>query len=158
MCSMTRTAGKTNMVSTNNIAYADITSAMKDVKTKATHNILHLLVIKDKQSYKAALTIMEYLVLNAPDTANNPYHDFMTLLGRAIESYENEHFPVGKTSGADMLRFLMDQHQLKQIDLASTLGTASIVSEILNGKRQLNKRQIEALSKHFKISPAAFFT
>jgi HTH-type transcriptional regulator / antitoxin HigA len=146
MLSMTKTIGKINIAST-----------IKDTQSKSTNNILHLLVVKDKSSYKTALAIMEYLMLNAPDTSANPYHDFMILLARAIEAYEQEHYPMAKSSEADMLRFLMEQKSLKQIDLAPVLGTASLVCEVLSGKRKLNKRQIEALSKYFRVSPAVFF-
>jgi len=34
------------------------------------------------------------------------------------------------------------------------IGSQGVVSEILNGKRQLNMRQIQALSKKFNISPS----
>ena len=146
MLTMTKTNGRINIAST-----------IKDVCTKSTHNIMHLLLIKDKKSYKTALAVMEYLMLNAPDTANNPYHDFMILLGRAIEAYEHENYPMAKSSEADVLQFLMEQKKLKQIDLAPILGTASLVCEVLKGKRKLNKRQIEALSRHFAVSPAVFF-
>lgn len=146
MLSMTKTNGKINIAST-----------LKDAQSKSTHNILHLLIIKDNNSYKAALAVMEYLMLNAPDTADNPYHDFMILLGRAIEAYEHEKYPMTKPNEADILQFLMEQRGLKQIDLASVLGTPSLVCEVLSGKRKLNKRQIEALSKYFKVSPAVFF-
>ena len=36
-----------------------------------------------------------------------------------------------------VLRFLLDQHELKQNDLASEIGCQSVVSEILNGNREL---------------------
>jgi hypothetical protein len=36
-------------------------------------------------------------------------------------------------------------------------GSESIVSEVLSGKRELNKNHIERLSKKFKVSPALFF-
>jgi HTH-type transcriptional regulator/antitoxin HigA len=146
MLSMTKTNEKINIVST-----------IRDARTKSTNNILHFLIIKDKNSYKNALSVMEYLMLNAPDTANNPYHDFMILLGEAIETYEKKHHPIAPISGKDVLKFLIEQKGLRQIDLAPILGTASIVCEILSGKRQLNKRQIEALSKYFKVSPEVFF-
>lgn len=54
-----------------------------------------------------------------------------------------------------MLRFLMEEHDLAQSDL-SEVGSQGIVSEILNGKRELNVRQIRALAKRFHVSPAAF--
>ena len=143
---MTKTNGKINIAST-----------IKDAKAKSANNIMHLLVIKNSNDYKNALAVMEYLMLNAPDTTDNPFHDFMLLLGRAIEGYEQEHFPIKKASGAEVLRFLMEQRGVKQIDLAPVLGTASLVCEVLSGKRELNKRHIEALSQYFKVSPAVFF-
>jgi antitoxin component HigA of HigAB toxin-antitoxin module len=35
----------------------------------------------------------------------------------------------------------MDQHGLRQKDLVDVFGTPSIVSEVLSGKRELNKEQ-----------------
>jgi len=36
------------------------------------------------------------------------------------------------------------------------VGSQSVISEILNGKRQLNLRQIRALSIRFKVSAEVF--
>jgi hypothetical protein len=44
---------------------------------------------------------------------------------------------------------------LQQADLPE-VGSQSVVSEILNGKRDLNVRQIRALVKRFHVSPAVF--
>ena len=59
-------------------------------------------------------------------------------------------------SGIDVLSYLMEEHSLSQSDLPE-VGSQGVVSEILNGKRKLNVRQIEALAKRFKVSPATFF-
>ncbi len=56
---------------------------------------------------------------------------------------------------AQVLRFLMGQHGLKQADLPE-IGAQSVVSAILNGKRQLNLRQVSALSKRFGVSAEVF--
>jgi len=45
-------------------------------------------------------------------------------------------------TGLDMLRFLMEQHGLRQKDL-SELGSQGVVSEILAGKRELNLPEID---------------
>jgi HTH-type transcriptional regulator/antitoxin HigA len=50
----------------------------------------------------------------------------------------------------------MEEHNLKQTDLAEELGGQSIVSAILSGKRELNTRQVKALAERFKVSPAVF--
>ena len=56
-----------------------------------------------------------------------------------------------------VLRFLMDQHGLMQKDLVDVFGTPSIVSEVLSGKRELNKEHIKRLSERFHVSPELFF-
>jgi HTH-type transcriptional regulator/antitoxin HigA len=49
----------------------------------------------------------------------------------------------------------MQEHCLKQKDMTE-LGSPGVISEILSGKRELNKRQIKALSVRFGCSPAVF--
>jgi HTH-type transcriptional regulator/antitoxin HigA len=49
----------------------------------------------------------------------------------------------------------MQEHSLKQSDLPE-IGSQGVVSEILNGKRQLNTRQIKALAERFAVSPVVF--
>jgi HTH-type transcriptional regulator / antitoxin HigA len=53
------------------------------------------------------------------------------------------------------LKFLMEQHSLRQSDLPE-IGSQGVVSEILTGKRELNIRQIRALSERFGVSPVTF--
>lgn len=55
-----------------------------------------------------------------------------------------------------MLAYLMEAHQLKQSDLEYEIGSQSVVSDILSGKRSLNVRQIKRLAERFKLSPAVF--
>ena len=49
----------------------------------------------------------------------------------------------------------MEQHGLKQGDLEE-IGSQGVVSEILTGKRELNVRQVRALSQRFGVSTATF--
>ena len=59
--------------------------------------------------------------------------------------------------GIDALRYLMEAHGLRQTDLPE-IGSQGVVSEILNGRRELNLRQIKALAARFKVSPETFIT
>jgi HTH-type transcriptional regulator / antitoxin HigA len=74
-----------------------------------------------------------------------------------ITDYEAKHVSIEQVSGIEVLKQLMDANGLRQKDLADDLGGESIVSVVLKGKRQLNRRQIEKLSQRFQISPAVFF-
>jgi HTH-type transcriptional regulator / antitoxin HigA len=80
--------------------------------------------------------------------------DLLTLL---IEDFEEKRYSLRRAKPLEALRFLMDQHGLKQKDLANVFGTPSIVSEVLNGKRDLNKVHIKRLSERFHVSPDLFF-
>jgi HTH-type transcriptional regulator/antitoxin HigA len=81
--------------------------------------------------------------------------ELLTLL---IERYEQENYKVPKASPADVLRFLLERHGLRQRDVAAELGGESVVSEVLSGKRKLNTAQIEQLSRRFRVSPAVFLS
>jgi HTH-type transcriptional regulator/antitoxin HigA len=80
--------------------------------------------------------------------------DLLTLL---IEDYEEKNYQLPRTTPLELIEFLIDQHGIKQKDLADVFGTPSIVSEVLNGKRQLNKEHIRRLSHRFHVSPEFFF-
>jgi HTH-type transcriptional regulator / antitoxin HigA len=80
--------------------------------------------------------------------------ELLTLL---IEDFEEKRYRLPRGKPLDVLRFLMEQHNLLQKDLAEVFGTPSIVSEVMNGKRELNKKQIARLSARFHVSPELFF-
>jgi len=80
--------------------------------------------------------------------------DLLTLL---IEDFEEKRYQLPRSKPLDVLRFLMEQNGLLQKDLVGIFGTPSIVSEVLNGKRELNKDHIKRLAARFHVSPAVFF-
>ena len=76
-------------------------------------------------------------------------------IGDLIQAYETQRSPIPDAGPVDVLRFLMEQHGLKQADLPE-IGAQSAVSAVLGGKRQLNLRQVSALSKRFGVPADAF--
>lgn len=86
--------------------------------------------------------------------AEEKYAELLTVL---IEAYEEKHYPIRALSPVEVLMELMAANNLKQKDLASLFGSESIVSEVLHGKREMNKQHIEKLSQRFNVSPALFF-
>ncbi len=97
------------------------------------------------------------LVLEQKDTLTPEEKDLADLLTLLIEDFEEKHYQLPKASPLEAISFLMDQHGLKQKDLIDVFGTPSIVSEVLSGKRDLNKDHISRLSKRFRVSPELFF-
>jgi len=111
--------------------------------------------IRNEQEYEDAVAALnELLDAGAADEAH-ALAGLTGTLGRLIADYDAEHHLVAEPGGAETLRFLMDQHDLRQSDLPE-VGSQGVVSEILSGRRELNTRQIRALAKRFNVNPAAF--
>jgi len=111
-----------------------------------------LRVIRTQNDYEKALKSMEAVF----DEETGPLADYAETLVILIEHYEEEKFPVEKKQGVEVLKFLMEQNDLKQRDLVGILGGKSTVSEILNGKRPLNLQHIRVLADKFHVKPATF--
>ena len=79
--------------------------------------------------------------------------DLLTLL---IEDFEEKHYALQTASPVEVLQELIRANDLKQKDLLDVFGTPSIVSEVLNGKRQLTTEHIRRLSRRFHVSPEVF--
>ncbi len=96
-------------------------------------------------------------LLERGESLNDAEREFLRLLTLLIEDFEEKNYILPKASPVEVITFLMDQHGLKQSDLSDVFGTRSITSEILSGKRELNKAQIRRLCERFHVSPELFF-
>lgn len=111
--------------------------------------------IRDEAHYALMTQMLESLLDEAGGDEHHPVMGLVDIVGDLIEDYETEQHPLPETHGIDALKFLMEQHGLKQGDLEE-IGSQGVVSEILTGKRELNVRQIRALSERFGVSTATF--
>lgn len=120
--------------------------------------------ISDEEHYKEALELVESLLEEAKDSPDDPLNAVIEMLSHAIETYENgdedlvafEKQAIDQPADRAMLRLLMDQHGLGTADLPE-IGSKSMVSGVLAGKRGLSKTHIQALAERFGIHPGLFF-
>lgn len=115
-----------------------------------------LLAIRNGHEYDAAVAQLNNLVDEVGNNPKDPCYRFIDTLSVLIEAYDQEHHKIPDASGVELLKFLMEQHGLSQGDLPE-VGSQGVVSEILRGKRDLNVRQIENLSRRFHLPAGAFF-
>jgi HTH-type transcriptional regulator/antitoxin HigA len=108
------------------------------------------------EDYNNQLELLNQLIDEVGDNEQHPLYSLLDTIGTLIASYEKEHCVIPDASPQEVLVYLMQEHGLKQGDLPE-VGSQGVVSEILNGKRQLNKRQIQFLAKRFAVSPEVFF-
>jgi HTH-type transcriptional regulator/antitoxin HigA len=86
--------------------------------------------------------------------AERDYAELLTLL---IEDFESKHYELPKASPLEVLRFVMEQHNLRQRDLLDVFGSPSVTSEVLSGKRNLSKEHIRKLADRFSIPAELLF-
>ncbi|GAB4353407.1 MAG: type II toxin-antitoxin system antitoxin HigA [Gammaproteobacteria bacterium] len=138
--------------------------AFKDVCHSFAQAAAPYLHITDEKHYQEALELVESLLEEAEDSLDDPLNAVIEMLSRAIEAYENadeelvafEKRAMDQPADLAMLRLLMDQHGLGTADLPE-IGSKSMVSRVLSGKRSLSKKHIQALAERFGISPGLFF-
>jgi HTH-type transcriptional regulator/antitoxin HigA len=70
---------------------------------------------------------------------------------RLIAAYEQEQWPPRRPKTGDVIRYLMEQHGLARADLVPLLGTASRVSEVLRGRRELSLSMVQRLRARFRV-------
>ena len=117
---------------------------------------LGLSPIHDQTQYDHMVRLMNNLLDEIGDNEKHPLADLLEIVGDLIAAYDEHHYPIADAEPREVLRLLMAQNNLQQKNLAAELGSQSIVSEILNGKREINARQAKALATRFGISPGAF--
>ena len=114
-----------------------------------------LLKIQNEQDYDVAVDRLDSLIDEVGTDAHHPLYSLLDTLGTLVHAWEKQHHPMPKAGGRELLRFLMKEHHLTQSDLPE-VGSQGVISEILAGKRELNVRQIRALSERFGVSPSVF--
>ena len=113
------------------------------------------LTINNDSEYDRAVERLNSSIDEVGTNIEHPLYSFLDTLGIIIKAYEEQHYPIPDCNGVDMLIHFMEEYSLSQSDLPE-VGSQGIVSEIINGKRELNIRQIRALAKRFNVEPGIF--
>ena len=106
-----------------------------------------LIVIDSDAELARALKLVETL-LPSDDPADVAR---LAAQARLIAGYEQTRWQRGTPRTADVIRYLMDQHGLSRADMVPILGTASRVSEVLRGKKELSMTMVQRLRARFRV-------
>jgi len=107
-----------------------------------------LIIIENGNDHAQAKALIDEL-MGSEDAADRAR---MMAQARLIEAFERSRWPRRRPTLPHLLTYLMDQHGLSRADLVPLLGTASRVSEVLNGKRELSMSMVRKLRDRFQIS------
>lgn len=107
--------------------------------------------------YDQLASMLDRLLDIVGDDETHELMGLVDVISHMISMYDDAHEDqLSEGSGIDALKFLMEQHGLDQSDLKNEIGSQGVVSEVLNGKRQLNLTHIKKLAKRFHVTPATF--
>jgi HTH-type transcriptional regulator/antitoxin HigA len=108
-----------------------------------------------EDEYENLVSLLDSLVDEIGENENHPLASLLEAIGNLVETYEKNTFPEMYGTPLETLRYLMDEHNVTQSDLPE-IGSQGVVLEVLQGKRNLDIRQIKALSTRFNVSPLVF--
>lgn len=96
-------------------------------------------------------------LMNKGENLSPEENRLFDLLANLLEDYERRTLrPLEKSSPIETLKFLIRENGLRQSDLTDVFGMQSVVSEVLNGKREITKNQAKSLARKFSLRLEAF--
>jgi len=117
--------------------------------------VVPLGTLRTKKDYERAVETLDEIIDEIGEDEKHALAELAEALSVFIERYEEEHVRVPEAKPAEVLKFLMREHKLRQSELPE-IGSQGVVSEVLTGKRDLNTRQIKKLAKRFGVSAEVF--
>jgi HTH-type transcriptional regulator/antitoxin HigA len=134
----------------SSVATQELTRTWGKLQTLVPVSAIH-----NERQYDRALKTLDSLLDTVDDDERHPLYELLDTLGTLVHTYEEEHYPAPEVTGVEVLKFLMEEHQLDTSSFPE-IGDKWEVLELLSGERDLNVSEIRALSKRFGISPATF--
>ena len=107
--------------------------------------------IKTESEYQKALTIVEGMMSGELTEAETAFFELLVLL---IETYEEQNYPMGKSTSGATLESLIHEFDVDTATLVKVIGSPEMVREVVNGQQQISKSQADALAMFFNsLSP-----
>ncbi|MGK7956211.1 MAG: type II toxin-antitoxin system HigA family antitoxin [Crocosphaera sp.] len=114
----------------------------------------HPKVIETEVEYQEYGDILIELMMNTNRSEEETA--ILKLISALIKEYDQKQEQPEPASPHEILQHLMEEHNMKQVDLVGQIGSKGVVSEVVNGKRSISKSQAKTLTKMFHVSPALF--
>lgn len=137
----------------NNDDLGGLAPAWREFQTRTP---VKLRTVENERHYRAMVGLMNRLIDEIGDRETHPLMGLLDIVTFFVRDYEERNIEIPDAEPPAVLRFLMEQHHLRQADLAEIFGSQSNVSEVLRGKREINARQARALAQRFGVSPGTF--
>jgi len=111
---------------------------------------MELKPIRNDEDLMAALAEVDKYVDNEPHP-DSPEGMKLEILVTLIGEYERKKYVFNSPDPIDLLKFMLEQEQIKIADLVPLIGQPNRVYEVLNGKRMLSGRMVKNLNRELGI-------
>ena len=111
--------------------------------------------IETEVEYKRVLAIVESLMnKKASSLEENRLLDLFVIL---VEKFESEHCPSQNISTPhSRLIHLIEANNLQPVDLIDIFGSSDLASEVIDGKRSIDRNHADKLSDRFNLPSSIF--
>ena len=117
--------------------------------------LLGVTSVRTEEDYAQARATIDALLDEVGDNESHPLADVLDYLANQVKAYEDENVQIPEAKPSEVLRFLMEQHGLKQEDLADC-APQSRISDILSGRRSISKEIAKQLAHRFHVRADVF--
>ncbi len=111
--------------------------------------------VRSKKDYERANATIAALLAEVGDDETHPLADVLDYLSDQVRAWEAAHVTLPAATPADVLRFLMEQHGLRQEDLADC-APQSRISDYLNERRAISRAVAKRLAARFGVRADLF--
>ena len=133
----------------------------RNIRRRETDSYMELVrefplkTIKNDAEHEKAVAMIARLLGHDLDFGASDYLDTLILI---VNKYEDEnHTPSGTSlTPQRALRAIMKANNVTQADIGKVIGSESVVSMFLKGKRELSKSHIKALAARFRVDAGLF--
>ncbi|HMS43036.1 MAG TPA: hypothetical protein PKE69_22600 [Pyrinomonadaceae bacterium] len=112
--------------------------------------------IQSEEEYEIMLANIDELMNIKEENLLPEEERLLETLAILVEAYEDKYYPMPEVEPNEVLKFFMEDRELKQTDLLHIFGSSGITSEVVNGKRSISKAQAKKLAEFFKVSVELF--
>lgn len=118
-------------------------------------HLLGVTTVTTEEDHARALVLIDVLLDAVRDDESHPLAEILDYLAEHVQAYEAGQASIPEAEPRAVLRFLMDQHGLKQSDLADC-APQSRISDILAGRRGISKETAKRLARRFHVNADCF--
>jgi HTH-type transcriptional regulator / antitoxin HigA len=111
--------------------------------------------VRNAEDHARASELIARIIDEIGEDEEHPLAEVLDLIDDQVSAYEARAVDIPDAPPADVLRFLMESHGLRQEDLADCAPQGRI-SDILNGRRAISKGVAKALARRFGVRAEAF--